>query len=103
MSTRIGRPAAAYCCIGVLVTVIVPFASARADVVISSAPTQNITCAAGVCAPTAANAVLNITDLENLLASGSLTVTTTGSSVQADNVDVKAPLTWSNPNALAFA
>ncbi len=37
--------------------------SARADVTISAAATQNMTCSAGVCAPTSANAVLNANDL----------------------------------------
>ena len=49
-------------------------ASASADVTISAAATQNMTCTAGVCAPTASDAVLNVTDLENMLASGNVTV-----------------------------
>jgi hypothetical protein len=46
--------------------------------------------------------VLNVGDLENLLASGNVTVTTTGSGVQANNIEIDAPLVWSSANALAL-
>ena len=36
-----------------------------------------MSCSAGVCAPTATDAVLNVTDLENLLASGNVSVVAT--------------------------
>ena len=75
---------------------------AHADVVISTAATQNMTCSAGVCAPTAASAVLNVGDLETMLASGGVVVTTTGLGVQADNIMIAAPFTWSSSNALAL-
>lgn len=77
-------------------------APAEADVTISSGQTENMSCSGGVCAPTAANAVLNVGDLETLLASGSVEVTTTGSGVQADNIDAKAALSWSSGNSLAL-
>lgn len=73
-----------------------------ADVVISSAQTQNMSCVGGVCAPTAQNAVLNVGDLETLLGSGSVEVTTTGSGVQANNIDLDAGLTWSGTGALTL-
>jgi hypothetical protein len=38
--------------------------------------------------------VLNVGDLEALLASGSVTVTTTGSGVQANNIDITAKFGW---------
>ena len=57
---------------------------AYADVVISTQATQNMTCSGGVCAPTAAGAVLNRSDLATPLAAGHVTVTTTGSGVQAE-------------------
>src|SRR5215469_15471355 len=41
-----------------------------AAVTISTASTQNMTCANSICAPTATDAVLNVADLEKLLASG---------------------------------
>ena len=59
-------------------------------------------CSGGVCVPTARNAVLNVTDLENLLASQDTEVTTTGSNVQALNIVVAAPFTWSNTSGLAL-
>jgi len=75
---------------------------AQAAVTISSAATANMTCSGGVCAPTAKNAVLNIGDLEALLASGNVTVTTTGTGVQASDIATKAALTWSSAGALSL-
>jgi hypothetical protein len=73
-----------------------------ADVVISTEATQNMSCSGGICAPTASDAVLNTTDIENMLASGPLTVTTTGSGVQASNIDVTAAFLWSAANTLTL-
>jgi hypothetical protein len=70
-------------------------APALADVVISTDATQNMSCSGGVCAPTATNAVLNVSDLENYLASGDLSVVTTNSGIQANNIDITAPFSWS--------
>jgi hypothetical protein len=75
--------------------------SASADVSISSDATANMSCANGVCQPTASDAVLNVGDLETLLAAGNVTVMTTGSGVQANNIDVTAKLGWS-ANALTL-
>jgi hypothetical protein len=76
--------------------------AAHADVVISTDPTSNMSCSGGVCAPTASDAVLNVSDLESYLASGSLEVTTNGSGVQANNIDVTAPFSWSAANTLTL-
>jgi len=76
--------------------------AAHADVAISTDPTSNMSCSGGVCAPTASDAVLNVSDLESYLASGSLEVTTTGSGVQANNIDVTAPFAWSAANTLTL-
>jgi hypothetical protein len=76
--------------------------AARAAVTISSDATQNMTCSAGVCTPTAAEAVLNVTDLENLLSSGNVEVTTTGSGVQASDVEIMAALSWTAGNSLTL-
>jgi len=76
--------------------------AANADVTISTAQTENMTCGNGVCAPTARTAVLNASDLENLLASGDVEVTTTGSRAQASNIEVAAALSWSTTSALAL-
>jgi|SRR5579862_3122531 len=49
---------------------------AAASVVISSAATQNMNCYANACVPTAPEAVLNVLDLENMLATGGAKVST---------------------------
>jgi hypothetical protein len=76
--------------------------SAQAALVISSQATHDVTCSAGVCVPTAKNAVLNARDLDALVKAGNVTVTTTGKGVQADNLDVKASVDWSTPNSLSL-
>src|SRR5580704_5426292 len=72
----------------------------QAALAISSATSQNITCSGNICSPTAKNAILNVTDLETLLASGSVTVTTTGSGVEATKLSVATGLSWSNTSTL---
>ncbi len=74
---------------------------ASADVVISSNATANMSCAAGVCAPSAAHAVLNVSDLQSLLASGNLEVTTTGS-VQAKDIRVADAFSWASNSTLTL-
>jgi hypothetical protein len=76
--------------------------AAHADVTISTAATQDMSCTEGVCAPTAASAVLNAGDLESMLASGDIKVTTTGSGVQSQNIVVAAQIAWSSTSALAL-
>lgn len=71
----------------------------RADVSISSKPTQSMSCSAGVCIPTAHNAVLNVGDLTNMLAGGDVTVET-GSG--AANIVVKAAFSWASANRLTL-
>jgi hypothetical protein len=75
---------------------------AIADVVISSDTTANMSCSGGICAPTAADAVLNVGDLEALLATGNVTVTTTGPGIEANDIRVEAALDWSTGSALAL-
>ncbi|MGH6887743.1 MAG: GLUG motif-containing protein [Rhizomicrobium sp.] len=69
---------------------------------ISAAVTQNITCSGGICVPTGGDAVLNSDDLESMLASGNVTVTTTGSGVQANDIEVSAEFSWPGANALTL-
>ena len=76
--------------------------AAQADITISSAATQNIICSGGVCTPTATSAVLNSGDLETLLASGNVAVTTTGSGVQANNIVVGDGVSWSAATGLTL-
>jgi hypothetical protein len=75
---------------------------AHANVTISSATTQNMNCSAGVCVPTATDAVLNANALETMIASGNVKVTTTGPGVQANNIHAKTTLSWQNANTLAL-
>jgi hypothetical protein len=77
--------------------------TAIADVTISTNQTAHMNCSGGICSPTAKTAVLNVSDLETLLASGNATVTTTGSGVQASNIVVDAALTWSTSRALTLS
>ena len=90
-------------------TAAVPFAvvalsaaPASAALTISTAATQNVTCENGLCAATANNAVLNVVDLESLLASGDVEVTTTGQTAQANDIRVEAPLSWSTTSGLTL-
>ncbi|MGH6888110.1 MAG: GLUG motif-containing protein [Rhizomicrobium sp.] len=83
-------------------TVLLSASGAQAIVKIGSAATANMSCANGVCEPTAKDAVLNVSDLENLLASGNATVTTTGAGVQANDIHIKAGVSWSNGSVLTL-
>jgi hypothetical protein len=74
--------------------------SAFAAVSISSAVSKNISCSAGVCTPTAADAVLNATDLTNMLASSAVSVNTGGA--LASDIAVKAGFSWASANALTL-
>jgi len=67
--------------------------SVGAAVTISGAPTANVTCTAGVCSATAADAVLNARDLKIMLVSGSITIQSGGA---AQDIVVAAPLTWTD-------
>jgi hypothetical protein len=79
--------------------VIASASSAGAALVISSAPTSNVTCGAGVCSATAANAVLNAGDLATALAQGNVNVE---SGSDAIDIDVTAPLAWSTRRTLTL-
>ncbi|MGD0864206.1 MAG: hypothetical protein ABSA49_01485 [Rhizomicrobium sp.] len=73
---------------------------AEAGVVISTKPTANMSCSAGVCTATAATAVLNVTDLENLVRSGKVTVSTGGAT--ASDIVIASALTWASANSLTL-
>ena len=72
---------------------------ARADVAISTRPTQNMTCSGGVCTPTAKKAVLNVGDLANMLASGDATVQ---SGSIAQDIEIDAALSWTSTHRLTL-
>src|ERR1051325_4330467 len=74
-------------------------ASAKADLAISSKPTENVSCAAGVCTATAKKAVLNVDDLTAILASGDVAVSTGGI---AKDIDVTAALSWASTSRLTL-
>ncbi len=74
----------------------------HADVVISTDASQNMTCSGGVCAPTSNSAVLNVGDLEAMLAAGNVTVVTINSGVQANNIVVTAPFSWTAASSLTL-
>jgi hypothetical protein len=83
------------------VLAVIAAAPAHAAVVISTSPTQNMSCSGGVCQPTATDAVLNVTDLENDLSQfGNVTVMTTGNGVEANNIVVRAA--FSSPDSTSL-
>jgi The GLUG motif len=72
---------------------------AHAALVISSDPTSNVTCGAGVCSATAADAVLNAGDLALALAHGDLNVE---SGSDAMDIDVTTSLSWTTHHTLTL-
>jgi hypothetical protein len=84
--------AVAICFVGATTT-------AHARVTISTDPTFQMTCSAGICSPTAKDAVLNVGDLANMLASSDVTVTTGNGAV---GIAVEASLTWTSTNRLTL-
>ena len=83
----------------VLAAAAISSAPARADVKISDKPTQNMSCAAGVCTATANKAVLNVSDLANMLASGDVEVRTGG---VAKDIEIDAALGWASSQRLTL-
>src|ERR1700731_2971879 len=77
---------------------------ALADVTISTASTQNMTCSAGVCTPTAATAVLNVNDLMDLLAAGNVQVNTGSGTLakQVEDIIVTAGFNWTTASSLTL-
>jgi hypothetical protein len=77
-------------------------AAARADVSISNKPTQNMSCNAGVCVPTAKNAVLNVGDLTNMLAAGDLTLQSGNGDGTAAGITIADGFSWANTSRLTL-
>jgi hypothetical protein len=87
---------------GVLGAILVTFAgtiAAQAAVNISNKPTKNMSCSAGVCSPTAKVAVLNTTDLANMLQAADVTVTTGSGAI---TIEITSALSWASANRLTF-
>ena len=73
--------------------------AAYATVAISTQPTANMTCSNGVCTPTASDAVLNVSDLDGLLANGDTTIKSTA---QNPDIEIDAKLSWSSTHQLTL-
>ena len=74
-------------------------AMAQANVSISGNPTENMNCAAGICTATANKAVLNVDELQNMLANGDVTVKT---GRVAKDIYIDQPLTWTSTGRLTL-
>ena len=85
--------------LALIVLVALPAISAHAGMTISQAATMNVTCSAGTCTATAPAAILNVTDLQNMLASGSVTV---ASGATATSIFVNTALAWTSANSLTL-
>ena len=72
---------------------------AHAALVVSKAPTSNVSCVSGICSATAADAVLNAGDLKHMLASGDVTLQ---SGASAMDIDFDAKLQWTKPGRLTL-
>ncbi|HEX3943620.1 MAG TPA: hypothetical protein VHW69_05985 [Rhizomicrobium sp.] len=77
-------------------------ATARADIDISKQPTENMSCSGGVCTPTAKNAVLNVSDLASMLASGDLTVQTGNGNDTTAGITIVNSFSWANSSRLTL-
>src|SRR4051812_49341185 len=73
--------------------------AARAEVVISNDPTQNMICSGGLCTPTAKKAVLNVGDLASMLSTGDVSVL---SDSKAVDIYFAAPLSWTSTSRLTL-
>lgn len=73
--------------------------STQASVEINANPTKNMNCSAGVCAPTAKNAVLNTTDLANMLATSDVKVVTGSGAV---TITVSGSFSWTSAHRLTL-
>ena len=72
---------------------------AVADVAISAKPTSNVSCASGVCTPSSTHAVLNVSDLQNMLANSNVTLAARGQPV---DIQINTPLSWVSTNTLTL-
>src|SRR5436305_8046911 len=86
-------------CVILVVVDVAPLSAGRAAVVISSDATKNFTCSAGVCTPTTAKAVLNVTQLTNMLVDEDVTI---GTSAKAPDIRIDAPFSWTSAHQLTL-
>ncbi|HEY4114098.1 MAG TPA: hypothetical protein VGM17_08560 [Rhizomicrobium sp.] len=78
---------------------IMPAVAGAPAIQITSDPTSNMSCTAGVCTSTAANAVLNVNDLEDMLASSDVSLRTAAG---AQNIEIQVPLSWASSSRLTL-
>lgn len=77
--------------------------AASAALLISSGTTRHMHCAAGKCTATRDTAVLNVSDLESMLAAGDVKVSTgAGSFAKTNDISVKAELAWGTASRLTL-
>lgn len=87
-------------CAAVVSTALASLAnSALASVDISTKPTKNMSCSAGVCTPTAKKAILNVADLANMLEASDVEVTTASGAL---SIQVVRALSWASAHALTL-
>jgi hypothetical protein len=82
-----------------IVAMLCATSAAQAALEISSKATSNVTCSSGVCTATAKKAVLNVSDLANMLASGDVTVASGGT---AQDIEIDAALSWTSSHRLTL-
>jgi len=75
---------------------------AQANFIISKAPTQNVSCSNGLCVPIGRDPVLNVGDLQALLAAGNIEINTDNGKIHARNIYVETSLAWSAATALTL-
>jgi hypothetical protein len=73
--------------------------SAQAALVISSKPTNNVSCSAGVCTATAKSAVMNVAELTTMLGAGDVTLV---SGSKAKDIEVKSAFSWASASRLTL-
>lgn len=73
---------------------------ANAAMVVSGEPTQNVSCAAGTCTATAADAVLNVKQLNRALAHGDTALV---SGDQAQDIVFNVPVHWTSSHTLGVS
>jgi len=84
---------------GAVAALLMSAGAAQASVTISTNATQNMSCNAGICSPTAKKAVLNVNDLTNMLASGDVKITTGAGAV---TITVESPFSWTSTSRLTL-
>src|SRR5690348_15410197 len=85
--------------VGFFASVLPAANAADAAVVISKDPTQNMSCSGGICTPTAADAVLNVSDLFFMLEDSDVTIKSTE---VAPDIELAAVFGWNLERSLTL-